>query len=234
MSNPLQNSSLSRLELGIARRLVIAGALASLFVYNARLSAKSDKSARSDMASGSQPPKPTGSHLLTLLLYSLLQRSRMHEKERVEARKRKNKQKGAWPEEGEACKQDEFRLRPTFDATERELISLVAATLRKIVKQEMERPTTADKNMLLPLAQKMGQIIGCSSKQIWTELVEGLGNTCTYGFEMARNEPNGNWPVRVLYCTVYYGKVFKNQLGVMAFLEARLLARLWRLSKNGA
>ena len=45
-----------------------------------------------------------------------------------------------------------------------------------------------------------------------------MGNT--YGFEMARKEPNGNWLVRVLYCMFCYDKPFQNQLGVMVFLEA--------------
>ena len=86
--------------------------------------------------------------------------------------------------------------------------------------------------MLLPLAQKMGKIIGRSSRQIRIrkELVEGLGNT--YGFEMARKESNENWLVRVLYyiCMFYYDKPPQSQLGVMAFLEAHE----WRLSKDGA
>ena len=45
-----------------------------------------------------------------------------------------------------------------------------------------------------------------------------MGNT--YGFEMARKEPNENWLVRVLYyMTLFcYEKPFQNQLGVMAFL----------------
>ena len=50
--------------------------------------------------------------------------------------------------------------------------------------------------MLLPLAQKMGKMMGRTSKQIQIELVEGLGNT--YGFEMERKESNENWLVRVL------------------------------------
>ena len=69
--------------------------------------------------------------------------------------------------------------------------------------------------MLLPLAQKMGNIIGRSSKQIRTELLEGLGNT--YEFEMARKESGF---VRVLYYIIYYEKPLQNQLGVMAFLAA--------------
>ena len=45
----------------------------------------------------------------------------------------------------------------------------------------------------------MGKIItiGRSSKQIRRELAEGLGDT--YGFEMAREETNGNWLVSALY-----------------------------------
>ena len=84
---------------------------------------------------------------------------------RVEEMKRNNKQNG--PEEGKAGKQDDFVLRPTYDAIGRELFSLVAAALREIGKQDMETPTKADKTMLLPLAQKMGKIFGrCASKQV--------------------------------------------------------------------
>ena len=64
----------------------------------------------------------------------------------------------------------------------------VAPTLREIGNQEIEGLTKADGNMLLPLAQKMGKIIGRSSKQIRTELVEGLGST--HGLEMARKGPD--------------------------------------------
>ena len=76
--------------------------------------------------------------------------------------------------------------------------------------------------MLLPLAQKMSKIIDrCGSKQVRTELVEGLGNT--YGFDMARKESMEDWLVRVLYyvLTFFYDRPFQAQLGVMAFLEAR-------------
>ena len=66
---------------------------------------------------------------------------------------------------------------------------LAAATLREIGKQAIAGPTKADENMLLPLAQKMGKIIGRSSKQIPAELVEGFGNACE--FEMARNVVGG-------------------------------------------
>ena len=69
----------------------------------------------------------------------------------------------------------------TYDAIGCELISLVAATLPEIGKQDMEKPTKADETMLLPLAQKMGKMFGrCATKQDQTELVEELGNT--YGF----------------------------------------------------
>ena len=70
----------------------------------------------------------------------------------------------------------------------------------------------------MPLAQKMGKLLGRASKQIRTELVEGSGNT--YGLEMARKEPNESWLVRALYCMFYHDKPVQNQLGVMAFLEA--------------
>ena len=109
--------------------------------------------------------------------------------EQVEAMKRPNKKQG--PEDGKAGKQNDFVLPcvRTYDAIGPELISLVAATLREIGKQDMENPTKADETMLLPLAQKMGKIFGrCGSKQVQTELVPvegpGLGNT--YGFHMAR------------------------------------------------
>ena len=53
----------------------------------------------------------------------------------------------------------------------------MADTLREISKHDVEGPTKADKTMLLPLAQKMNKIIDrCASKQVRTELVDGLGN----------------------------------------------------------
>ena len=93
------------------------------------LSAKSVKSARSDMRSGRQPPKPTGNKLAFADAAVVAPTCTPEEKapERVEAQKQKNKQKG--PEEGNAGKQDEFKLRPTFHAIGRELISRVAAAL---------------------------------------------------------------------------------------------------------
>ena len=110
-------------------------------------------------------------------------------------------------------------IRPTFDAIGQELISFVAATLREIGKQDVEAPTKADETMLLPLAQKMSKILDrCISKQVRTELVEGLGNT--YGFDMARKESMECWLVRVMYHMFYHDTPFQAQLGVMAFLEA--------------
>ena len=73
--------------------------------------------------------------------------------------------------------------------------------------------------MLLPLAQKMSQILDrCASKHIRTELVEGLGNT--YGFDMASKESMEDWLIRVLYHMCFYDRPFQAQLRVMAFLEA--------------
>ena len=112
-------------------------------------------------------------------------------------------------------------LRPTYYAIGRELISFVAATLQEIGKQGMESPTKADKTMLLPLAQKMGKSFGrCASKQVRTELMEGLGST--HGFHMARKESMDDWLTRVLYCIFFYDKPLQKQLGVLAFLEARV------------
>ena len=84
----------------------------------------------------------------------------------------------------------------------------MAAALREIGKHDVESPTRADETMLLPLAQKMGKVFGrCASKQVQTELVEGLGNA--YGFDMAREEPMGGWLTRVVYCMFYYDKPFQ-------------------------
>ena len=97
----------------------------------------------------------------------------------------------------------------------------MAATLREIGKQDVEGPTKADETMLLPLAQKMGKIFDrFASKQIRTELVDGLGNT--YGVDMARKESMESWLARALYHIFFYDKPFQAQLGVMAmaFLEA--------------
>ena len=94
----------------------------------------------------------------------------------------------------------------------------MAATLREVGEQVIESLAKAVENMLLPLAQKMGKVIGRSSKQIRTELVDGCGNT--YGFGMARKESNENWLVRILYYDVMFYNDKPFQLGVVAFLEA--------------
>ena len=74
----------------------------------------------------------------------------------MEARKRRHKKE---PEEGKDGKKKEaFVIRQSFGAIRRELISLVAATLREIGKQDVEAPTKADETMLLPLAQKMSKV----------------------------------------------------------------------------
>ena len=73
------------------------------------------------------------------------------------------------------------------------MISLVTATstLCEIGKHDVENLTKADETMLLPLAQKMGKVFSRrASKQVSTELVEGLGNT--YVFNMARKESMGD------------------------------------------
>ena len=106
-------------------------------------------------------------------------------REQVEGRTRRNKKQG--PEEGKAGKQDEFVLRPIYDAIGREVISLGAATLRDIGKQDMERPTDQARRDHTPaLGPEDGQDFRSLCKQVQTELVEGLGNT--YAFHMARKE----------------------------------------------
>ena len=121
-----------------------------------RLSAKSDKSAGSDMRSGGLPKNK----LKTLSFADTIVSPTPEEqnaRERVEARKRRHKKD---PEEGKDGKKKEpFIIRPTFDALGRELISLVADTLRENGKQDVEAPTKADETMLLPLAQKMSKIL---------------------------------------------------------------------------
>ena len=58
------------------------------------------------------------------------------------------------------------------------MISLVSTTLREIGKQDIEAPTKADNEMLLPLARKMSKVFDrCETKVVRTELAEGLGNT---------------------------------------------------------
>ena len=136
---------------------------------------------------------------------------------RVDARKRRHKKD---PKEGQDGKKKEaFITRQSFDNIGRELISLLATTLREIGKQDVEALTKADENMRLPLAQKMSKVFNrCEPKVVRTELVEGLGNT--YGFDMARKESSECWLMRVLYHMFYHEKPFQAQLGVMAFLEA--------------
>ena len=91
-------------------------------------------------------------------------------------------------------------------------------TPQGIGKRDMESPAKAVENMPLPLVQKLIQKRGKISKQIRTQVVDGLGGT--YGFEMARKESNENWLMRVPYYMFYYDKPVQNELGVMAFLEA--------------
>ena len=117
-------------------------------------------------------------------------------KARVDAKKRRNKKT---PEEGkDDKKKDAFIIRQSFDNMGRELISLISTTFREIGKQNIEAPTKADENMLLPLAQKMNKVFDrCETKTVRTELVEGLGNT--YGFDMARKEALDCYQTRILY-----------------------------------
>ena len=98
-----------------------------------RLSAKADKSAGSDMRSGSLPR-----HKLTILSFADALMSPTPEEQnargRVEMRKQRHKNDSEEGKEGK--KKEPFMIRPTFDAIGRELISRVAATLREIGKQE--------------------------------------------------------------------------------------------------
>ena len=137
-------------------------------------------------------------------------------RERVDAKKRRNKK----PEEvKDAKKKEAFKIRQSFDNIGRELISLVSTTLREIGKQDIEGPTKADNEMLLPLAQKMCKVFDrCEDLTVRIELVEGLGNP--YGFDMARKESLECYLQRMLYCMFYHEKPFQAQLGVMACLEA--------------
>ena len=90
----------------------------------------------------------------------------------MEARNRRHK-KG--PEEGKGVKKKEpLILRQSFDNIGQELISLVAAALREIGKQDVEAPTKAAETMLLPLAQKMSKVFNrCETRTVRTDLVEG-------------------------------------------------------------
>ena len=100
---------------------------------------------------------------------------------RVKTGKRHEKE----PEEGkDGKKKGVFLLRQSFDNIGQELISHVAATLREIVKQDVEAPAKAAGTMPLSLTQKMSKVNRCETKTLRTELVEGLGNT--YYFDMAR------------------------------------------------
>ena len=105
-----------------------------------RLSAKLDRSTGSDMRSGSLPKHRLKSlsfadALMSPTPYPTPEEQKV--RERVEARKRRNK-KG--PEEGKDGKKKEaFILRQSFDNIGRELISLVSTTLREIGKQDVSR-----------------------------------------------------------------------------------------------
>ena len=114
-----------------------------------RLSAKSDKSAGSDMRSGSQPSKLKLTFADAIAVAPTPQEKKA--RERVEARKRRNTKPD--PEGGKAGKKDEiFVIRPTFDgiAIGREWISLVAATLREIGKQYVSSMWKARPRLMRP------------------------------------------------------------------------------------
>ena len=117
-------------------------------------------------------------------------------------------------------KKEAFVIRQSFDNIGRELISLVSTTLREIGKQDIEAPTKADNDMLLPLAQKVSKVFGrCEDLTVRTELVKRLGNT--HGVDRARKESLECHLCRMLYHMFYYKKPFQAQLGVIAFLEAQ-------------
>ena len=81
----------------------------------------------------------------------------------MDAKKRRNKK----PEEGkEEKKKESFVIRQSFDNIGRELISLVSTTLREIGKQDVEAPTKADNDMLLPLARKMSKMFDCCEAKL--------------------------------------------------------------------
>ena len=135
----------------------------------------------------------------------------------MDAKKRRNKK---IPEEGKDGKKKEaFITRQSFDNMGRELTSLISTTLREIGKQDIEAPTKADEDMLLPLAQKMSKVFDCCEiRTVRTELVEGLGNT--YGFDMAKKE-SASLDCYLIRHMFYQKRPFQAQLGVMAFLEAQ-------------
>ena len=114
-----------------------------------RLFGESDRSTGSDMRSGSMPKSGKGK-LKSLSFAAALVDPTPEEKkarERVDARKRRNKK----PEEGKEEKKNEaFVIRQSFDNIGRELISLVSTTLREIGKQDIEAPTKADMKCSCP------------------------------------------------------------------------------------
>ena len=121
-----------------------------------RLSAKSDKSAGSDMRSGSLPKTKVKSRSFADALASPTPEEETA-RERVEARKRRHKTDPEELKGKDGKKKEPFIIGQSFDAIGREPISLVADTLREIGQQDVEAPTKADKTMLLPLAQKMSK-----------------------------------------------------------------------------
>ena len=131
------------------------------------LSSKSDKSTGSDMRIGSLPKHTLKSLSFTEALMSpilLRRKGREALVGRVEARKRRSKKE---PEEGKDGKKKEaFIIRQSFDNIGRELISLSAATLREIGKQDVQAPTKPDETMVPPLAHLMSKVFNrCEDKQ---------------------------------------------------------------------
>ena len=126
-----------------------------------RLSGRSDRSTASDIRSGSPPTsKPKTLSFAGAAMSPALEEKKA--RERVDAKKRRNKE----PEEGKEEKKNEaFVIRQSFDNIGRELISLASTTLQEMGKQDIEAPTKADNDMLLPLAQKMSKVIAVKRRQ---------------------------------------------------------------------
>ena len=167
------------------------------------LSAKSHTSAGSDTKSGSQPSKLNLTFADTGVTAPTPEEKKA--RERVEEGTQRNKKKG--PVEGKAGKQDDFVLRPTYDAIGRESISVMAAALREVGKQDMESLAKADEVMLLPLVDV--QIFGrCASRQVPEQSSWRGWVTPMVSIWRGKNQwmTGSHRVTRVLYYMFFYGQ----------------------------
>ena len=88
--------------------------------------------------------------------------------------------------------------------------------------EENAHPKKSDCTALKPMAKKLAKVYEpCSTLVRQTELMEGLGSTCSQNYDIRprRHESLENWFVKVLYRLEYCDLQWQDVDGVMAILE---------------